>query len=120
MSGHLKNVGKSKSLDSSDIFHSSCQSPSFIATEKQILEQIEPAEKNPRVESEGGDKTTTNNHNNNKKNKKSSKRSKSSNNSNRMTAREFFSSPLMRRKKDSSNSTGKGNLILLKSSTPTK
>lgn len=114
MSGHLKNVGKSKSLDSSDIFHSSCQSPSFIATEKQILEQIEPAEKNPRVESEGGDKNTTNNHNNNNKNKKSSKRSKSSNN--RMTAKEFFSSPLMRRKKDSSK--GKGNLVLLKS--PTK
>lgn len=115
MSGHLKNVGKSKSLDSSDIFHSSCQSPSFIAKEKQILEQIEPAEKNSnsnknsRVESDGGDKTTTNNNN------KSSKRSKSSNNSNRMTAREFFSSPLMRRKKDSGTSRrGRGNLVLLK------
>lgn len=100
---HLKNVGKSKSLDSSDIFHSSCQSPSFIAKEKKILEQIEPVEKvstkNARLES-GEDKTINKN--------KSSKRSKSSNSSNRMTAREFFSSPLMRRKKDSGASTGRG------------
>ncbi|XP_030760471.1 tubby-related protein 4 [Sitophilus oryzae] len=81
VNGQLKNFGKSKSLDSSDIFHGST-TPSFVLKEKKIPEQIEPApviEKIEEPEPKKPEKVVSNK---------------------RSTARDFFSSPLMRRRKD--------------------
>ncbi|CAG9773004.1 unnamed protein product [Ceutorhynchus assimilis] len=92
----LQNFGKSKSLDSSDIFHSNSSSgnnsPSFVLKEMKIPEQIEPVEK---VEKKINNNIINNNNVNINKNSSNNK-----NNNNRKTARDFFSSPLMRRKKD--------------------
>ncbi|XP_066252938.1 tubby-related protein 4 isoform X1 [Euwallacea similis] len=114
MSCELKTFGKSKSLDSSDIFHSSSNSPNFISKEKKIPEQIEPndmakvciGEKPSQVEE---DLYVANNNNSSQINSPSASRRTKSPNSNRMTAREFFSSPLMRRRKKQ-NSTKRGKL----------
>ncbi|XP_076257679.1 WD40 superfamily protein Tusp isoform X2 [Rhynchophorus ferrugineus] len=87
---HLKGFGKSKSLDSSDIFHSS-NSPSFVLKEKKIPEQTEPC---PMVIKQPIEPPEP------KKPEKVRADTSNSNNNKRTTARDFFSSPLMRRKKD--------------------
>ncbi|XP_018578062.1 tubby-related protein 4 [Anoplophora glabripennis] len=76
----LKNCGKSKSLDSSDIFPSNESSIGNIAKKKpeDILEV-----ENSAVENSQGSDTVV----------------EEKNNSNKSTKRDFFSSPLMRRKK---------------------
>ncbi|KAL1506150.1 hypothetical protein ABEB36_005566 [Hypothenemus hampei] len=112
LSYQLKTVGKSRSLDSSDIFHNSNGSTNnFILTEKKIPEQIEPGESDIRILAESKDKIIINGkdkfNGNNNINNNMSKTSNCANNINknhhRRSARDFFSSPLMRRKKENNN-----------------
>lgn len=116
MNHQLKNFGKSKSLDSSDIFNSSSNnSPNFVLKEKKIPEQIEPIEVRANKDKDKlqkNEERVTININNNSSNMNNNSPKNNNNNNNKKTARDFFSSPLMRRKKDHSNK-GRGKYLCI-------
>ncbi|XP_050293804.1 tubby-related protein 4 isoform X2 [Anthonomus grandis grandis] len=107
---------KSKSLDSSDIFHSSSSSPSFVLKQKQIPEQREPSDPPPAeiakttnvdkiIRLDDGCNSNINYNNSSKNGEIQNNNININNNNNRRSARDFFSSPLMRRKKEPKGKT---------------